>query len=155
MLLEWCRYSESPSWYMLQFPGWTLYSQFSRSCDVLLTHSGSGITLWCVFLFCFSGGLVVGWFFFLLKFVGSFFSMVICKTFGSFFVVSVKALLGQSVLYWGENKSRVPQVQNIIMSWSSSPECEEILASFTTVWHDDKIRIQFWWNASQNPLLLS
>lgn len=72
-------------------------------------------------------------FFFLLKFVGSFFSMVICKIFGSFFVVSVKALLGQSVLYWGENKSRVAQVQNVIMSWSSSPECEEILASFTTV----------------------
>lgn len=133
------------------------HSTVSSVGVVMYSSHIQGRGLLCGVSFCFVFQ-VVWWlvgFFFLLKFVGSFFSMVICKTFGSFFVVSVKALLGQSVLYWGENKSRVPQVQNIIMSWSSSPECEEILASFTTVWHDDKIRIQFWWNASQNPLLLS
>lgn len=98
MLLEQCRYAESPFWYSLQLPGWTIYkrcqkpSWFSRSCDVVLKHLGSEVAL------CMCGGGVSLFLFvsfcFLFKFVGSFFSMVICLSFGGLLVVFVGSLTG-------------------------------------------------------------
>lgn len=84
-------------------------SQFSRSCDILLTHLGSEVTVRCVECFCWVfcsllvlGFLCVFWGFvvgclvlvFLLKSVGSFFSMVICKSFGSLLLIFVGSLIG-------------------------------------------------------------
>lgn len=45
-------------------------SQFSRSCDVLLTHSGLEITLWCGFFVLFFRWFGGGFFFFFTEVCG-------------------------------------------------------------------------------------
>lgn len=77
---EQCKQCQKPSW-------------FSRSCDVALKHVGSEVALYVWWWGFFGVFFLVVSFYFLFKFVGSFFSMI-CLSFGGLLVVFVGSLTG-------------------------------------------------------------